>query len=712
VQKQEAVRFGLYTADLRAGELKKGQDTIPLQNLPFRILAMLLREPGRVVTRGEIRQELWPADTFVDYERGISTAIGKLREALGDAAANSRFIETVGRRGYRFIAPVSSLVPATAVHSSISVSEPAEVLARPPEATRASGPQRIGVWRRAIFSGVAIAVIAALVFAFDSVSRTESPKILRMAQLTNSGRATSGRGLHSDGSRIYFMQKSGARWTLVQTSVAGGEVVPVAAPFPNTVLLAISPDRTEMLITTVTDYLGKMALWIAPLQGGSPQRVGDVMVDHAAWFPDGQRLLCSSDGEVFSVERDGTHRRHLFDVDGEPFRFSWKPDGTSFRFSVYHSNETGTLWQASADGSNVHPLLPGWNDSPNECCGTWSSDGRNFVFRSVQKGQEDLWLLHEPEAWPWAGKTKPVRLTNGPMSFSEPLFSTDGKKIFALGLQPHGFITRFDNKQREFVPFPLPPSAFDLDFSRDGEWVTYIAYPGLSLWRSRVDGSERLQLTAPPADALRPRWSRDGKQILFIRRLPKQYYSAYTVPAQGGAPQPVLEHDPFYREYVDWSPDGESVVIGVQPGMYPDAGITVVNLRTHRVSELRGSKGLRTPRWSRDGRYLAATSEDKKTVFLFDARLQQWKQVGTASFMYKIERDSSDLYYQDSRDPGQTVFRIDARTGKTERVFDCTKLLRDGAMRCAFEGRAPDGSFVFSVGSSWADLFAFEVELP
>jgi TolB-like protein/DNA-binding winged helix-turn-helix (wHTH) protein/Tfp pilus assembly protein PilF len=109
---QENLRFGLYTADLRTAELKKGQDRIPLQNLPFRVLAILVREPGRVVTREELRHQLWSADTFVDFERGISTAVSKLREALGDSAANPRFIETVGRRGYRFIAPVSPLAPA------------------------------------------------------------------------------------------------------------------------------------------------------------------------------------------------------------------------------------------------------------------------------------------------------------------------------------------------------------------------------------------------------------------------------------------------------------------------------------------------------------------------------------------------------------------------------------------------------------------------
>src|SRR5215469_3826290 len=111
VPDQETIRFGLFVADLHSTELKKGQDRIPLQNLPFRILTLLLREPGRVVTREELRQQLWPENTFVDFERGISTAVSKLREALGDSAANPRFIETVGRRGYRFIAPVSVVAP-------------------------------------------------------------------------------------------------------------------------------------------------------------------------------------------------------------------------------------------------------------------------------------------------------------------------------------------------------------------------------------------------------------------------------------------------------------------------------------------------------------------------------------------------------------------------------------------------------------------------
>jgi TolB-like protein/DNA-binding winged helix-turn-helix (wHTH) protein len=183
VADQDTISFGLFVADLRSTELKKGQDRIPLQNLPFRILTLLLREPGRVVTREELRQQLWPKNTFVDFERGISTAVSKLREALGDSAANPRFIETIGRRGYRFIAPVSVVAPP-------AVQEPRPVSTSPgagtaqaaavqpvdrPRESAPSGDLSLGSHRprlkQLIYSLVAVVCIASAVAMFKFWSR-------------------------------------------------------------------------------------------------------------------------------------------------------------------------------------------------------------------------------------------------------------------------------------------------------------------------------------------------------------------------------------------------------------------------------------------------------------------------------------------------------------------------------------------------------------
>ena len=100
------IRFGIYEADLEAGELRKGGRIIKLQEKPFQILAILLKRPGQIVTRQELKDRLWPGDTYIDFDHGLNTAVGKLRQALGDSAENPRFIETIPRRGYSFFAPI------------------------------------------------------------------------------------------------------------------------------------------------------------------------------------------------------------------------------------------------------------------------------------------------------------------------------------------------------------------------------------------------------------------------------------------------------------------------------------------------------------------------------------------------------------------------------------------------------------------------------
>src|SRR5207248_9401821 len=117
------LRFGVFEVDVRSRELRKQGGRIKLQEQPFHVLTVLLQRPGEVVTREELRNQNWPADTFVDFDNSLNTAINKLREALGDSADNPRFIETLPRRGYRFIAPVTG-VDGTARGSATRVSAP------------------------------------------------------------------------------------------------------------------------------------------------------------------------------------------------------------------------------------------------------------------------------------------------------------------------------------------------------------------------------------------------------------------------------------------------------------------------------------------------------------------------------------------------------------------------------------------------------------
>src|SRR5262249_18727101 len=159
-----------------------------------------------------------------------------------------------------------------------------------------------------------------------------------------------------------------------------------------------------------------------------------------------------------------------------------------------------------------------------------------------------------------------------------------------------------------------------LDFSRDGEWVVYVTYPEGSLWRSKADGRERRQLSFPPMRASLPRWSPDGKQIVFSATVPGNRWKAYLVSADGGTPQQLMPEEERHELDLGWSDDGKTLVFGDGETIY------LLDLSTGRVSKVPGSEGLFSPRWSLDGRYIAALKvySSQNALMLFDLKTQKW----------------------------------------------------------------------------------------
>src|SRR5262249_3385645 len=146
------------------------------------------------------------------------------------------------------------------------------------------------------------------------------------------------------------------------------------------------------------------------------------------------------------------------------------------------------------------------------CCGNWTPDGEYYVFQSTADSGTNIWARRERTGFFRKGNGKPVQLTAGPMDFRSPVSSVDGKRLLVIGEQPRGELVRLESKSRQFVPYLGGISVKDLEASKDGQWVAYVSYPDGLLWRSRVDGSQRLQLTSLPMQASLPRWSRDGKR--------------------------------------------------------------------------------------------------------------------------------------------------------------------------------------------------------
>jgi DNA-binding winged helix-turn-helix (wHTH) protein len=221
----------------------------------FQILALLLEHAGQVVTREELRQRLWPADTFVEYDHNLNSSVKKLRQALGDDPDNPRFVETLPRRGYRLIVPVTGTVT-----SSDRVVEEGSV-------TEMRNKRRPGYYRLAIL-GAVIVTVAALVVR-QTFRAPWLPRTVRFTALTNDGQAKPG-PMATDGSRIYFNEAlSGPRNVIVQVSTKGGEAVPLPLPLKQPSMFDLSEDGTELLIGN-DEGNGLSSLWVLPVAGGSP----------------------------------------------------------------------------------------------------------------------------------------------------------------------------------------------------------------------------------------------------------------------------------------------------------------------------------------------------------------------------------------------------------------------------------------------------------
>jgi len=164
------------------------------------------------------------------------------------------------------------------------------------------------------------------------------------------------------------------------------------------------------------------------------------------------------------------------------------------------------------------------------------------------------------------GKT-PLPIIAGPLQYSSAVASLDGSKLFVVGEQPRAELQRYDVRSRQFLPYLSSISAGQIDVSPDAQWVTYVSYPERSLWRSRADGSQRQQLTNPPMVADMPRWSADGKQIVFAGNLPGTIsFKIFVIAADGGTPKELVSGEDTSDGDPNWAPDGSAIQFSRWPG--------------------------------------------------------------------------------------------------------------------------------------------------
>jgi len=560
-------------------------------------------------------------------------------------------------------------------------------------------------------------LIASLVLIIWLRSPLPPPKVLGSVQLSNDGRGKPGL-MVTDGSRLYFIEQVAGGNGLAQITTSGGETMAVSIPFPGVGLVDISPSGSELLVIRASGTEPVGPLYVLPVVGGSPRRVGNQVASDATWTPDGQRITYSHGLDLYLANRAGGEPRKLVTVGGRASWLRWSPDGSVLRFTLFDpKNNSSSLWQVSAEGTQLQPLLPGWHDPPAECCGNWTSDGRYFVFESVRNGITNLWAIREKGSLFHKASHEPVQLTTGPMNLGRPVPSKDGKKLFAIGGLPRGQLVRYDSKSQEFLPYLSGISAEGVDFSRDGAWVAYVVFPEGTLWRSKLDGSERLQLSFPPMQAGLPRWSPDGKRIVFMATTPGKPMKIYSVSPEGGTPEPLMpsetnEFDP------GWSPDGNLLVFGSHALFEVSTSalaIRLLDLRSLRVSTLPGSEGLYAPRWSPHGAYLVAQKPGPENLWLFDFKDQKWEELTKVAAGYFGWSRGSDFIYFDnfiSHKPDAAFFRVRISDHKLERVVSLKGLFPVAGFQGPWTGLTPDDSPLLLRNVGTQEIYALDWEAP
>jgi Tol biopolymer transport system component/DNA-binding winged helix-turn-helix (wHTH) protein len=561
--------FDQFHVDFTSGELIRSGVRVSIQGQPLHVLRLLLEAEGKVVTREELRQALWPEETFVDFELGVNTAVKKLRQALQDSAAHPKFIETLPRYGYRFIVSVewvndSNANSASPLVEPIAPPEPAPPVPRPPPVTRH--------WKlKAVLALAALAAAALLVGLSDEnsyVSRTRLGTRLRdnvlpphqVAQRRLTANPddvpVTSSAISPDGKYLAFTDRTG----FYLRQIDGGEthVVPLPKGFD---ALANSwfPDSIHLVVSWVEDPKEPPSLWEISIMGGTPRKLADEG-EAARVSPDGSKIAFSSgkfdQSEIWLMQADGGEARKVVRADEGDFSpVVWAPDGRDFAYvrTTHFSHNIETKIEIADIGSRQTQVVlskPGLGPALS-----WTQAGR--LIYSLQeplpdRNDSNLWSvqLDSRTGRPLGTGT---RITND-RGLADGLSVTKDGKLLALkrsALQNDVYVAeleaggkrmstsrRLTLDERQDYPYSWTPDSKAVFFSSDRDGSSHI-------FKQAIDQTQPELVVGGNDDLALPRLTPDGSALLYqVRAKPGE--SSHNVrimrmPLTGGASQLVLQ---------------------------------------------------------------------------------------------------------------------------------------------------------------------------
>jgi len=703
-------RFGPYELDESARELRKNGLSIHLQDQPWEVLRTLVERPGEVVSREDLRRRLWPDGTFVDYEQSLNKAVNKLREALCDSADRPRYVETLARRGYRFVAPVEQELPTPP--------QPEAPKAEPERPVEAPIPEKKPARSHARLWWAAGLVTAAILVT--GLWPLPAPRA-RVTQLTHGGNL-SGAILAVHGGRILYIagaeapdQTAAAVWTEFRSiSTEGGEPRRERMPFLNPVyeawLWSVDSRQGDVLISAREHDAPRGDLWLAGFDGSKPRRIGEYFVGSGySVSPDLKTLLRSGKEGLFARPVNGGPERLLARIDwNAPSGTFWHPSGERIGF-VVQKDGPSRLWEVKTDGTGMRPLLPEFQAEQYGDGTNWSPDGKRLYF--VSQGEV---YVRESRRWlGWMRPPRPQPLTTGSVGYGPPLEDpADPRVIYAQGWLARGEAMKLDRKTDHFEPYLGGLSADCLDYSPDGQWIAYVSFQGQELWKCRRDGSDKILLDDSLLTYL-PRWSPDGKRLALAairKEVWGETHRIYTIDPNGGKAEPVKGvNGPGFDP--NWSPDGEKLVFAPLRGEdvpKQDRHVSIVDLSTGQVQMVPGSEELFSPRWSPDGKHLVALRWDQVQPSIYDFETRHWAEVEARDFGFPSWSKDSKYVYGITWNPPRLV-RIGVATRKLEEIRAINEFRLTGTKSPGVSW-TPDWEAVVLADRSMSEIYRIDVD--
>jgi len=552
------IRFGVYELDRDAMELRRNGVPIRLQEQPLRVLAALVERPGEIIAREELQERVWGKETFVDFEHSLNKAVNKLREALNDEAGQPRYVETVPRRGYRFIAPVTGL----------PMEQPAALQSPVFEAA----PAKPALHRGRIASIAILVAFVAVAFGIATFLLGRRPEKIRLVETKRMAAGSCCPTLSRDGKLLAYVSNAGdgVGHIWVQQT-AGGQAIQVTRGSEGEIGPDFSPDGTHIVFVS-----GSGNIYVAPTLSGEPRLIAKAHGAYPLFSPNGEKILYWEDNDArtnnkaMTVSVEGGEPTSLnvnrdFLVHDRPL---WSPDGDAIIFYGVRKREPDKpdgWWIAPLTGGEARPVhLPGEGQGfSGESVRAWirGKDGAEWIIYSVTNGEPwQLFRLRVSSQGQISGKPELVTAGTGGLSYGLSV-SEDAKLVYATRTFTESiYEIPLDSRGQKSGPTVQLPFLQGVDYgspslSRDGRWLAYgagVAGESNSIrLKDLISGGDRLldDKGRQPGGYRETTISPDGSKVTFERDCKSGKWAndggplpcGFIIPAVGGEPEQICE---------------------------------------------------------------------------------------------------------------------------------------------------------------------------